>query len=276
MTSCRPNRWARKSGHVSLVTRTESQGSTYEAWQLTWMAPVAKGWRAPTLILDATAREDYRFALRAALPGLRDDLGGEIRAATPHLEIKAVIGRDFSLKAIKATPKRAREIAAVARRELLALGGGCALVVANKGLADAIREAGPPHGIEVAHFNAVRGLDTWRQARLQITVGRTLPPPEVVELIAGAITGSAIEPLVGVVSDGRQEARGRRQGRRQPARALAPGQAGRGRALADLRGRDPAERAIEGCRPHGSHAGDMDACWLSDPGRAQAGCGGGL
>ena len=186
-----------KSGHVSLVTRMESQGSAYKGWQLTWMAPVAKGWHAPTLILDATAREDYRFALRAALPGLRDDLGGTIRAAMPHLEIKAVIGRDFSLKAIRADPKRAREVAAVTIRELLALGGGRALVVANKALADAIREDGPPHGIEVAHFNAVRGLDTWREARLQITVGRTLPPPEVVELIAGAITGSAIERLVG-------------------------------------------------------------------------------
>ena len=162
------------------------------------MAPVAKGWHAPTLVLDATARADYRFALRAALPGLRDDLGGEIRAATPHLEIKAVTGRDFSLKAIKADPKRASEIAAVASRELLALGGGRALVVANKQLADAIRDGGPPHGIEVAHFNAVRGLDTWGQARLQITVGRTLPPPAAVELMAGAITGSAVEPpLVG-------------------------------------------------------------------------------
>jgi hypothetical protein len=186
-----------KSGHISLVKKKESKGSAYEAWRLTWIAPVATGWRAPTLILDATAREDYRFALRAALPGLRDDLGGEIRATTPHLEIKAVISRDFSLKAIKADRKRAREIAAVARRELLALGGGCGLVVANKLLADAIREAGPPHGIEVAHFNAVRGLDTWGHARLQITVGRTLPPPAVVELIAGAITGSAIEPHVG-------------------------------------------------------------------------------
>ena len=125
------------------------------------MAPIPKGWRAPTLIMDATARADYRFALRAAFPGLRDDLGGEIRAATPHLEIKAVTGRDFSLKAIKAHPKRAREIAAVASRGLLALGGGRALVVANKQLADAIREAGPPHGIDVAHFNAVRGLDNW-------------------------------------------------------------------------------------------------------------------
>jgi hypothetical protein len=186
-----------KSGHVSLVKAKDSKGSAYEAWRLTWMAPIATGWRAPTLILDATARADYRFALRAALPGLRDDLGGEIRAETPHLEVNAVIRRDFSLKGIKADRKRAREIAAVASRELLALGGGCGLVVANKILADTIRQAGPPHGIEVAHFNAVRGLDTWSHARLQITVGRTLPPPEMVELIAGAITGSAIEPLVG-------------------------------------------------------------------------------
>ena len=180
-----------------------------------------------------------------------------------------MIGRDFS-KAIKADPKRAREIAAVAGRELLALGGGRALVVANKALADAIREAGPPHGIEAAHFNAVRGLDTWGQARLQITVGRTLPPPEVVELIAGAITGSAIEPLVGwyPMGDKKLVVDGKVVGsQRVPWHPDKRAEAVRWQIC---EARSAGER-LKGCRPHGCYTGDMDAIGCRSNG--SAGCG---
>jgi hypothetical protein len=46
-----------ESGHVSLVTKRARE---HHRAGLTWML-LRKGWRA-TLILDATAREDYRFA----------------------------------------------------------------------------------------------------------------------------------------------------------------------------------------------------------------------
>jgi hypothetical protein len=49
----------------------------------------------------------------------------------------------------------------------------------------------------VAHYNALRGRDDWREARLQISWGRPQASPEVVETIAGAITGMAVEPLPG-------------------------------------------------------------------------------
>ena len=187
-----------RSGHVQLTTETDSNGNRHEGWGLTYMARVAKDWRAPTLLLDATTRRDYRFATREAFPGLRDDLGGEVCAATPHLRVRVLTGRDMSLKAIKAKLKeRAREVAAVTARELRKLGGGQALVVANKKLADKIKAAGPPHDVHVAHYNALRGRDDWGEARLQISWGRTQVSPETVETIAGAITGMAVEPLTG-------------------------------------------------------------------------------
>ena len=106
-----------KSGHVRLTTNTDSEGNAHEVWRLTYLARVAKGWRAPTLVLDATARPEYRFAIRAVFPGLRDDLGGEIVAATPHLRIRVVTGRDMSLGSIKANlEKYAREVSAVTAR----------------------------------------------------------------------------------------------------------------------------------------------------------------
>ena len=185
-----------KSGHVRLTTKIDGDGHSHEVWRLTYLARVAKGWRAPTLVLDATARPEYRFAIHAVFPGLRDDLGGEIVAATPHLRIRVVTGRDMSLGSIKANLKKyAREVSAVTARELRKLGGGRALSVTNKVLADEIRSNGPPHGVEVAHYNALRGRDDWLEARLQISWGRTQASPEAVETMAGAITGMAVEPL---------------------------------------------------------------------------------
>jgi hypothetical protein len=66
-----------------------------------------------------------------------------------------VIGRDFSLKAIKADRKRAREVAAVASR---AAGAGWwrALIVTNR---DWPTQSGQlsRRRADIAHFNAVRG-----------------------------------------------------------------------------------------------------------------------
>jgi putative DNA primase/helicase len=104
----------------------------------------------------------------------------------------------MSLGSVKANLKRyAREVSAVTARELRKLGGGRALSVTNKVLADEIKSAGLPHGVDVAHYNALRGRDDWGQARLQISWGRTQPSPEAVETIAGAITGMTVEPLSG-------------------------------------------------------------------------------
>src|SRR5690606_4686878 len=49
--------------------------------------------------------------------------------------------------------------------------------------------AGLPPRVEAVHFNALSGLDRWGDIGAMIVIGRTLPAPRTVELIATALTG---------------------------------------------------------------------------------------
>lgn len=197
---------AEVSGRVLRVIDKRRDGAA--VWRLVTLAPVAKGWRAPTLVLDATARPEARPLLRAALPGLRDDLGGEVVAATPALRVRVVQGRNVSKAAIAASPKLAREVLAYAAGRLRDLDAeahartytpthGRALLVGNAALEDKLAGDGlrSPR-VETAHFNALRGRDAWRDFRLLVIAGRPLPSPQDAELLAGALTGRACERQV--------------------------------------------------------------------------------
>jgi putative DNA primase/helicase len=63
------------------------------------------------------------------------------------------------------------------------------LVICQQDLETLFREWGVPSNVDLAHFNAIRGLDKWGNIRCLITVGRTVPSPQVVEEIAETITG---------------------------------------------------------------------------------------
>jgi hypothetical protein len=47
-----------------------------------------------------------------------------------------------------------------------------------------------PEGISLAHYNAIAGLDQYKDVRLLILVGRPQPGPDAVETIAGMLSGS--------------------------------------------------------------------------------------
>jgi putative DNA primase/helicase len=69
------------------------------------------------------------------------------------------------------------------------------LVITQKEYADWLRKDGNlPAGIHVEHFNAIEGLDGYKDVRHLIVIGRTMPKPEAVEAIAGALTGA--EPVL--------------------------------------------------------------------------------
>jgi putative DNA primase/helicase len=204
---------ATASGHVSLATYKDTRGNRHEVWRLTYLAPINKGWHAPTVMLDATARDDYRPILRHLFPGLRDDLGGKVKASTPHLRVTVVTGRSMSLQATGAAryhrrkidqegataeppallTRRAREEAARVLKLSRDLGGVTGLVTGNKTMVEALRTY-LPDTIGEAHFNALRGRDDWRNARFAVTLGRPMPSPRDVEVMAGAILGRAVEP----------------------------------------------------------------------------------
>ena len=181
-------------GWVRLTT-IERDGMRHEVWRLVYLARVAEQYRAPSVLLDATMRGDFRFALRALFPGLRDELGGELLAASPHRKVRAVRSPNWTLGEMRGDPKaKAREAQAYMLREVRALGGGQAVAVTNKAVAVEMT-ATPVEGVEAVHFALVRGLDRWRGARYQATLGRPQPSPEAVETMAAAITGRGVEPL---------------------------------------------------------------------------------
>lgn len=193
---------AETSGRVLRVIDKRRGGAA--VWRLVALAPIAKGWRAPTLALDATARPEARPLLRAALPGLRDDLGGEVVATTPALRVRVVQNRNVSKAAIAASPKLAREVLTWTAARLRDLDAeapdrppGRALLVGNAALEGKLADAGlrSPR-VAVAHFNALRGRDAWRDCRLLVIAGRPLPSPQDAELLAGALTGRACERRV--------------------------------------------------------------------------------
>ena len=67
------------------------------------------------------------------------------------------------------------------------------LVIARNRSSNGSRAAAYPTPIAVEHFNNIAGLDRYKDVRLLITVGRTVPGPEAVEAMAAALTGA--EPI---------------------------------------------------------------------------------
>jgi putative DNA primase/helicase len=181
------------SGHVSIATYQDTAKNTHEVWRLTYLTAIKGGWQAPTIILDATARPDYRPITRQMFPGLCDDLGGEVKASTPHRRIVVGLGRGMTKQAIETNPKgRALEAATYVATERRRLGGD-AVIFGNKILTDQIHADFPT--VDAAHFNALRGRNDWRRHSIGATFGRPMPSPRAVEIMAGAITGRAVDPL---------------------------------------------------------------------------------
>jgi hypothetical protein len=72
------------------------------------------------------------------------------------------------------------------------LDGMDGFVVAQKEVANRLK-ALLPKNVEVGHFFAVAGKNTYKDVRFQVIIGRPLPHPNSLELIAEAIKGDAID-----------------------------------------------------------------------------------
>ena len=72
--------------------------------------------------------------------------------------------------------------------------------MASKRLEEALREwweasplGGVPEGLAMAHFNALRGRDEWKESAWLGIVGRTMPPEEELRDLAAVIDGQPAE-----------------------------------------------------------------------------------
>jgi putative DNA primase/helicase len=59
---------------------------------------------------------------------------------------------------------------------------------------EALRERGLPAAVSTVHFNALSGLDRWKDVTGLIVLGRTMPPPATVEALAMALTNDVPAP----------------------------------------------------------------------------------
>lgn len=67
------------------------------------------------------------------------------------------------------------------------------LVIAQQAAATWLLASGLPKGIAVEYFNNIAGIDRYGHVRGLMVIGRTIPAPDAVEALAGALTG--IEPI---------------------------------------------------------------------------------
>jgi putative DNA primase/helicase len=190
---------------AELVHERTENGSV-RALKLRWRSRIRAGWagEAPILHLDATLRPEL---VRTYLPLI--DIGAPVVARQPHVRIRQVTGSPTSARALTPAPdarERERKASVSHLRDLrawIALRAqqcrrpGAAinlLVIGQKAAIDVLRVAGLPPRVEAVHFNALSGLDRWGGIGGMIVLGRTLPAPRTVELLAMALTGRVPTP----------------------------------------------------------------------------------
>jgi len=172
---------------------------------------IGDSWRAPTLLLDGTARPEI---VRHFFPHLGTTTQIDIEA--PHQRVTWV-RRSFAksrlLPSEKASPRRNKANAKTledVRRYIEATAGryrrramydsADVLVICNQAVEEALR-AGPglPMNVAIDHFNNTRGRNDWQHVRAVIVIGRTLPDESTIHRQAERMAGRRLaqhDPLV--------------------------------------------------------------------------------
>ena len=177
-----------RSGRLS-IEEDDKEGAAYRGIKLKWREDIRDGWKAPTLHVDATMEPEL---VRAYLPDVQ--ILDEIKAATPHQKITQYIDRSFSKYALTRSDSDLVDKVWNWCQHRAKMLGGQWLVVIPKDAETIIREKyDVPDCISLAHHNAIAGRDEWKDVRGVIVIGRTLPPTNAVESIAGVITGRHID-----------------------------------------------------------------------------------
>ncbi|WP_198376844.1 DUF7146 domain-containing protein [Neoroseomonas rubea] len=191
---------------------------------LRWRRNILKPFRVRTLLIDAQGEADlvrpYWPALRTA-PAIEADAPHERRFHAPDRALtagdfgdeKQAAGeaaapnrnpRPLTEAAMKSKDAARRDPAKMAERKssklrdlragILALARlydpGAVLVVMQQRVEKAMRELGPlPANVQIAHHNDINGRNDWEGVVAVCVIGRTMPPPAILEAQAAALTG---------------------------------------------------------------------------------------
>ena len=183
------------------VTRIEDTVASLQVVGISAIHAALRG--KPILHLDATLRPDLAATV---LPGL--DVT-EIEAAAPFQATRLVTGAfgkgslcpdpRVSSEEARRRANRLAECVAYVRWHARRHAPGRTLVITYLDIEEAFADI---PGVEVAHFNAVAGLDAWRDVAALIVIGRPLPRDSDLDPMCGAYFGRVPEGGYGWIPRG--------------------------------------------------------------------------
>jgi len=145
----------------------------------------------PTLVVDGTLLD--LDLIRPFYPSV--EVVADLEASMPHATIRQVLDTPTASHKLAKGDASGRNVRALRRyilKRWMEHGRRETLVIVQLEVEARLKALGLPEGIAVEHFNNVAGIDRYKSAKLLILAGRTLPGPEPVEWMAGAVSG--VEP----------------------------------------------------------------------------------
>jgi Bifunctional DNA primase/polymerase, N-terminal/Primase C terminal 2 (PriCT-2) len=153
---------------------------------------IGKQFQIPTLLLDATLPD--LAVLQVLHP--QAEIVADVRVALPPgVYIRQVLNAPTSSRKLIETSRlkdRDQHLNSVRRyilRRWIETGKQSTLVICQMKVEKWL-EGKLPDGILLAHYNAIAGLDQFKDVRLLILIGRPQPGPDAVETIAAMLNGS--------------------------------------------------------------------------------------
>ena len=164
---------------------------SHEQRVLQWrgIAEIKDIFKVPTMLLDATL--PALDILQVYHP--QADIVAKIKVAIPPaVRIKQVVNAPTSSKKLD-DEKHLAELHRYILQRWYETGRNETLVVVQKKV-EAYLKTRLPSNVTAAHFNAIAGLDAFKNARLVILAGRTAPGPDAVETLAATLSG--VQPQI--------------------------------------------------------------------------------
>ena len=168
---------------LRIEEHSNSDGTPERRLRLRRARKVHADFGCPTLLLDATPQWDV-YAQFWDVNSIT-----KVEAAQPHVTVRQITWSASKAKLLADT-ETAKNNCGRVLRYIESRASKCKklLVLCQKDLEEWLSER-LPENVEIGHFNAVRGLDRWKDVDCLVLVGRTQPPPREMEMQAEAIFG---------------------------------------------------------------------------------------
>jgi putative DNA primase/helicase len=194
---------ADRSPWLSIRQRTPSgeSGEYAPAVNMAWRDDVHETWTAPSLVMDATMSPEI-----VAVFFPTAEIAPRIGAPMPHARVTQIVDRAMTADMLipigdsDEHPNPTRRANVERLRRFISFRAtnfhpGRVLVVCQQGLEAALLSGPLPDTVEIAHFNAITGLNAWKDVTAVIVIGRSEPAVRDVERIAKVLFGAPVQEI---------------------------------------------------------------------------------